>query len=226
MKKLLLSIFCLLLTTVAFAQMDGNYNYTIGLRGYSSLQLPKILNQTNANDYIDAYANGLLIKFNDNQLSYRISGNYLRKDISFANQCETCEIANGKVTDYSFKIGFEKNINYARVQPYFGADLGFRSNNFTGEIENANPLTVRTPYTLDTDKNGFVIAPLIGLKFNPVKQISIFAETSMDFFYSYERQETIQHDPANTRTFAKYNKWEFLLNPVSVGIQIHLVSKD
>ncbi|RZL45279.1 MAG: hypothetical protein EOP00_17800 [Pedobacter sp.] len=226
MKKLLLGIFCLCFAFSAFAQMDGNYNYSIGVRGYSNLQLPKILNQVNSKNYIDAYGNGILVKFNDNQLSYRISGNYLRKNISFANQCETCEIANGKVTDYSFKVGFEKSINYARVQPYFGTDLGFRSSNFNGGVNNANPLSVRQPHNVNTDKNGFVVAPLIGIKFNPIKQVSIFAETSMDFYYSYERQETIQHDVANTRTFAKYNKWEFLINPISVGIQIHLVSKN
>ena len=82
------------------------------------------------------------------------------------------------------------------------------------------------PYNVDADKNGFVVAPLLGLKLNPVKNISIFAETSLDFYYSYERQETIQQDANNTRTFAKYNKWEFLLNPISIGVQVHLVSKN
>ena len=167
-----------------------------------------------------------MIKFNDNQISYRINGNYFKKDITFNNQCNSCEIALGKVTDYSFKIGFEKSINYAKIQPYFGGDIGFRSNHFTGEIINNNPISTQKPYNVDTDKNGFVMAPILGLKINPAKNITLFAETSMDFYYSYERQETIQRDPNNTRTFAKYNKWEFLLNPISIGLQIHLINRN
>ncbi|MES2447740.1 MAG: hypothetical protein V4546_11205 [Bacteroidota bacterium] len=226
MKKLLLSIICLSIYISAFSQSEGNYNYSIGVRGYSLMQFPKILNQVNSQDYVNAYLNGLMIKFNDNQISYRINGNYFRKDISFANQCNNCEIAEGTVTDYSFKIGFEKSINYAKVQPYFGADMGFRSSSFIGEINTNNPISLQKPYNVDTDKNGFVIAPIIGLKINPVKNVSFFAETSLDFYYSYERQETIQQNADNTRTFAKYNKWEFLLNPISVGIQIHFINRN
>lgn len=226
MKKLLLSIFTIFIFQSAFSQSDGNYNYTLGIRAYSSMQLPKILNQVNTQDIQNAYFNGLLVKFNDNQISYRLSGNYFRKDISFANQCNTCEIATGTVTDYSFKIGFEKNINYAKIQPYFGADIGFRTNQYEGEIRTNNPISNQQPYNVDTDKNGFVMMPLVGIKINPVKNVSFFAESSIDFLYSYERQETIQRDANNTRTFAKYNKWEFLLNPVSIGIQVHLIDRN
>jgi len=190
------------------------------------MQMPKILNQTNSQDYTHAYANGVLIKFNDNQISFRLSGNYFRENKSFNNQCENCEVVTGKTTDYSFKLGFEKSINYARIQPYFGTDAGFRASRFTGAVKTNNPKSTSLPYTVDADKNGFVVAPVLGIKINPVKNISIFAETSLDFYYSYERQETTQQDASNTRTFAKYNKWEFLLNPVSVGIQVHLVGRN
>jgi hypothetical protein len=226
MKKLLFSIFCLFISYSAFSQIDGNYNYSIGVRGYSSMQMPKILNQTNSQDYTDTYFNGALIKFNDNQISFRLSANYFRKDISFHNECENCEIATGTVSDYSFKVGFEKSLNYARIQPYFGSDMGFRSNRFTGEVKTANPKNMNIPYNVDAEKNGFVFTPLIGIRVSPVKQISFFAETSLDFYYSYERQEAIQQDAANTISISKYNKWEFLLNPISIGVQIHLVSKN
>lgn len=226
MKRFLASVFCLFISAAAFAQLDGNYNYSIGLRGYTLMQMPKILNQTNSQDYTHAYANGVMIKFNDNQISYRLSGNYFRNNVTFFNQCNTCEIATGHVTDYSFKLGFEKSINYATIQPYFGADAGFRANRFTGENKTNNAKSANLPYTVDADKNGFVIAPVLGIKINPIKNVSIFAETSLDFYYSYERQETTQQDASNTRTFVKYNKWEFLLNPVSIGIQVHLIQRN
>ena len=44
----------------------------------------------------------------------------------------------------------------------------------------------------------------------------------MDYFYSYERQESVTQDANNTRALSKYYKSEFLFNPVSVGLQIHL----
>jgi hypothetical protein len=226
MKKTILGILCFFVSFSAFSQSDDSYNYSIALRGYSLMQMPKVLNQTEAQSYTHAYLNGIMVKFNDNQISYRLRANYFRKDISFNNQCSTCEIAEGKLTDYSFTIGFEKAFNYAKVQPYFGTDVGFRSNNFGGEVRNANPKSTNSPYNVTADKSGFMVAPLIGLRINPISQISIFAESALDFYYSYERQETTQQDAANTRSFSKFNKWEFLLNPVTIGIQIHLVQRN
>ena len=226
MKKILFSIFCLLISYSAFSQNDENYNYSIGLKAYNIMQMPKILNQTNSDGYMHAYLNSILVKFNDNQISYRIKANYFKKDISFNNQCSTCEIAQGNMKDYAFTVGFEKVLNYAKVQPYFGTDVGFRVNNFTGEVKTVNTKSTSLPYNVDAEKNGLVIAPLLGIKVSPFKQVSFFVETSLDFYYSYERQETIQQDAANTRSFTKYNKWELLLNPFAVGIQVHLVSKN
>lgn len=222
MKKLLLSIFCLSLSFVAFAQVDENYS--IGLRAYSLMQMPKILSQTNSQDYTNTYFNGVLVKFNDNQISYRLNGNYYRESISFANQCESCEIATGKRTDYSFSVGFEKSFNYAKIQPYFGAEVGFRAANFNGEVKSTKNSQI--PYNVDTDKKGFLLTPLVGVRVTPINHVSFFAETNLNFFYAYERQDIVQQDAASTRTFASYNKWEFLLNPISVGIQIHLVNKN
>jgi hypothetical protein len=227
MKKILfLSTFCLLISTSVFAQVEGNYSYSIGLRGFSMMQTPKILSQTNSNEYTTTYLDGILIKFNDNQISYRLRGNYFKNNISFSNQCAACEIATGSSRDYSFTVGFEKGFNYAKIQPYFGSDFGFRATSFAGEVRNANPKSMVMPYNVDTEKNGFILSPLVGLRVSPIKEISLYVETSIDFYYSYERQETIQQDLANTRSFAKYNKWEFLLNPISIGVQIHLINKN
>lgn len=142
----------------------------------------------------------------------------------------TCEEANGKLMDYSFKIGFEKNFNYAHVQPYFALDIGYRYNRFSGDIENRNDLkavanaAAAETLKLETTKSGFVASPVVGVKINPIEQLSVFAEANIEFFYSYERQERTAYDVNNTKSLNKYNKSEFLLNPVSVGIQIHLGS--
>lgn len=227
MKKFILVIASLLLTNSCFAQLDGNYNYSIGIKGYSLMQMPKVLQQTSNGNYVDAFFNGGMIKFNDNQIAIRISGHYLyKRDLTFKNQCENCENVVGNMSDYAIKLGFEKNFNYSIVQPYFAADFGFRSNSFNGSINQLNPSTIKTTYAAVTSKNGAVATPIFGLKINFSKQISLFTESSLDLYYSYERQEIILNDAANTRTFAKYNKFETLLNPVTVGLQIQLVSRN
>lgn len=230
MKKKLLVILLLLSGGSAFSQMNGDYNYSIVARGFSMMQMPKILNDTDYSKYVNTYFSGLVLKFNDNQISYRLSGNYLKKSKTFYNNCNNCEVISGDVTDYAFKIGFEKNLNFSRVQPYFGVDLGYRSNKFVGLSQNANTLkgdlqSDAIPASkVEATKVGFIASPLVGIKFNVINEVSLFVESSLDFFYSYERQEFVTQDASNVRTLAKTNKAEFLLNPVSVGIIIHLGS--
>lgn len=230
MKKKLLLILLLLSGGAAFSQMNGDYNYSIVARGFSMMQMPKVLNETDYSKYVNTYFSGLVMKFNDNQISYRLGGSYLKKSKTFFNNCSTCEVVSGDVTDYAFKVGFEKNLNFSRIQPYFGVDLGYRSNKFVGLSQNANTLksalaSDAIPASkVEATKVGFIATPLIGIKFNVISEVSLFVESSLDFFYSYERQEFVTQDANNSRTLAKTNKAEFLLNPVSVGIAIHLGS--
>ena len=72
MKKVFLSILILCAGITSFAQTSADYNYSIAVRGFSMMQLPKILNQTNTQDYTRMAGNGAILKFNDNQISYRI----------------------------------------------------------------------------------------------------------------------------------------------------------
>ncbi|WP_129713649.1 hypothetical protein [Pedobacter sp. SYP-B3415] len=231
MKNYLLTLVALLFFGASYAQTGGDFNYSVGLRGFSLMQMPKILNETGGDKFSKLYVHGGLFKFNDNQISYRLSGTYYRGDKSFNNNCANCQFAEGKVEDYGFKVGFEKNFNYSRIQPYFGFDLGFRSNRFSGTIMNSNPqaqnLSVAIPTsTLQTAKDGLVLAPLVGLKINIIDQISVFAESNLDVFYSYERQDMVVQDAANSQSVNRYRKWEYLVNPVSVGIFFHLSSKN
>ncbi len=223
--KRIFSIILVLFSVNTFAQTDGSYNYSVGVGGYNLMQLPKIFQQVNDDDYTSSTFNRGIIKFNDNQISYRISGHFLKKEnFSFKNNCNNCETVNGTVKDFAVKIGFEKNFNYSSIQPFFGFDFGYRSNSYAGNLEPSS-MSSAAAKGIVSDKRGGTISPIIGFKINATKQISIFAESSLDFFYMYERQETA--DPfTSARTFNKYNKLEMLLNPVSVGLQIQLISKN
>ncbi len=230
MKKTLLVLLISAVSCAGFAQTTGNYNYSLAARAFTLMQMPKVLNESNAYTLVSAPINGFMFKFNDNQISYRINGSYYNKSKNFYNNCENCEAANGKLVDYAFKIGFEKNLSYSRIQPYFGIDLGYRSNHFRGTLDNRNTLkamalsasSTSQMQNVEASKTGLVLSPLVGLKINIIDQVSFFAEANLDYFYSYERQDMISQDVNNTRTLNKYYKSEFLFNPVSVGIQIHL----
>ncbi|MCX2453394.1 hypothetical protein OQX61_19140 [Pedobacter sp. PLR] len=231
MKKQLLILMLVFSGGTAFSQMNSDYNYSITSRGYGSMQMPKLFNETDPVRYINTYFSGLMVKFNDNQINYRLGGSYIKQSKTFYNNCNNCDIVKGDVTDYTFKVGFEKNMNFARVQPYIGADVGYRSNRFIGVAENVNALKAEQasavklpPVKMETSKNGFILSPVIGIKVHPTPQFTVFVESSLDFFYSYERQEGVTEDANNYRSLTRTNKSEFLLNPILVGVSFHIGS--
>lgn len=213
MKKLLTLVSLIFLTQLTYAQVDGSYQNSIAVRGYSMVQLPKILEQSNSGNYVNTALNGLMIKFNDNQISYRLSGNYLSKDVDFKDAQKTI----GKVTDYAFKIGFEKNFNYSVVQPYFFMDLGYRANAFSGQVNNS--------IIANANKNGFTLAPGFGIKVNVIKELTFFAEGNAEFFYFMNKDETLNQN-SNIADVSKYYKSQFLINPVSIGLQFQFGRND
>ncbi|WP_443939551.1 hypothetical protein [Pedobacter sp. MW01-1-1] len=225
MKKVLLSLIIFLCSINLFAQTAADYDYSIGVRAYSMMQLPKILNQTNDITLVNVPFNGAFVKLNTNQTSFRISGSYYKGDQKFDNTCSTCDIISGKTTDYSFKLGFEKNVSYTAIQPYYGFDIGFRANKFDG-LSNSKTARATTPQkNVVSTKNGLILSPLLGIKVNIFQRFCILAESSFDMFYNYEKQD-VTEDLGVGRTVTTYKKWDFLINPVSVGIQYSLSSKN
>jgi len=221
MKRILLVISFTLISFMAFSQRDGNYNYSLGIRGYNYTQMPKLFNQSNTDTFLTSYFNSYIIKFNDNLWSYRLNGSHLRKDVVFANNCDNCETIDGVMKDIAFKVGFEKNFNYSVVQPYFAFDMGYRSNTFDGKAES----TIQPSYNIKSTKDGFTVTPTLGIKLNPHEQISVFVESNMEWFYSSTTEERHQGGTTGPSS-SKYKKGEFLLNPITVGIQFHLDSKN
>ncbi|WP_207427372.1 hypothetical protein [Pedobacter sp. SYSU D00535] len=191
------------------------YSYTIGLKAFSLEEFPKILNQTNPEEFRKRYFNGLILKYNDNQVSYRISGNYSFFDTSFDNECAGCQEATGKVEDNNLRVGFERNFVYGLVQPYFGTDIGYRRNTFKGQVTSKDPANFES-YEVRSLKNGFAFAPLLGIKFNVINHFTLAAETSFSFLYSYEKQNRTTSGADRSPSFNDYRKWEFLFRPVNM----------
>jgi hypothetical protein len=211
MKKLLIFALLLLSVQVASAQMDGSYNHSIGIRVLGIQQMPKIKNDSQKENYVNGYFNAITLKFNDNQINYRLSGSYYKDDIDVRES----DNGRGEVTDYAVKMGFEKNFNYGMVQPYFLMDLGYRSNEFDGVLGSSTQTNV--------SKQGFTLSPGFGIKVNVAKMLTIFAEGNIEFFYFQNKLEST--DGAANRVMSKNYQSQFLLNPLSTGIQFHFGNK-
>ena len=208
MKKILLCLFFVLVSFLTKAQVDGSFNNSLSVRALGIMQVPKIQNESKKDNYVNNYLNSIMLKFNDNQISYRLSGSYYKDDIDVSES----DNGRGEIQDYSIKMGFEKNFNYGVVQPYFVADLGYRSHEFEGLINNSVDTKV--------SKHGFTFAPGFGLKLNLLRQLTIFAEGNIEFFYFQNKLERTQ-EGSTDRNINKNYQSQFLLNPLNTGVQFH-----
>lgn len=227
MKHISLSfLICYFLSLPLKAQTTGDYNNSISIKGFSVFQLPALLNQIPKN-YVSSTISGAMFRFNENQISYRLSGNYISQPIHFPKHCENCEMADGNVKDYAFKLGFEKSFNYLMIQPYFAFDVGYRYNQFVGLMKTVSnqKLITDADYTRST-KDGFTATPVIGFRINILTHLSFFAESSPEFFYAYTREEVTPQDLVAVKTITKYKRGELLLNPIAMGIQFHFNNKN
>ena len=203
----------------------SDYNYAVGIKIFSLEQFPKILNQVDSYQFRESFFNGIIAKINDNQLSYRLSGSFFRKNISFTNECKNCETATGKLTDYFFKIGFEKNLTYSRLQPYYGIDLGFRKNLFNGTSSGAINTTSNTSYAITAEKNSAILSPVLGLKYNVIDHFVFSVESSVDLLLDHERQSKKYNDASNTFSNQSRYRWDLLQKPVGfLSIQYYFSS--
>lgn len=208
MKKILFLSMLMLTSYLTMAQVDGSFNNSISVRAFGIMQVPKIQNDSKKDNYVNNYLNSITLKFNDNQISYRLSGSYLNDNIDVMDSDD----GSGTIRDYTIKMGFEKNFNYGIVQPYFLTDVGYRSNEFEGVINTSTATKVT--------KHGFTLAPGFGLKLNLHRQLTVFAEGNVEFFYFQNKQETTPSG-SNERNINKNYQSQFLLNPIFTGLQFH-----
>lgn len=225
MKQGLLSLLLVSLFSLN-ASSQPNSTYSVGFNGFNYLQLPRIADQDPLK-YITSKFNGGIFKIDDRQINYRLSGRFINQSIDFKSDCANCNLVNGKVTDYAVKLGFEKNLTYSSVQPYFAFDIGYRYNRFKGirdfiGLQRTSILTDQ----METIKNGLTIGPTLGLRISPVEQFSIFAEGSLELYLSHLRTQTVAQNTAASSIETSENKKEFLFSPVTVGLQFHLGSKN
>ncbi len=215
MKKLFAVLTLQFLMLFAYSQSQTDSNYSFGFKLFSVEEFPKFLNEVRPSSiYNTTSFNGLIFKVNDNQISYRFQiSSYKNNDYSFKNECKDCEIVTGKYKDFNIKIGFERNITYSRIQPFYGIDLGYRASTFNGDSKNAK--TAAFLYNANIDKNGGKIYPFVGVKFNILKSLTISAESGLDFLYTYDKE--IKSTNTNTvQSVNNFKRWQFVSKPLGM----------
>jgi hypothetical protein len=219
MKNLsILVILLISLNSNLFAQSQSENNYSVGINVFSYGAVPKVLNEIrSADSYKSAVFNGIVAKFNDNQISYRFLGSrYYNSNYHFYNECKECEYVSGKYTSYEFKIGFEKSIIYAKLQPFFGMDLGYKSVTFNGESKDPKTNNVKSLYLAEVQKNGGLLYPFIGLKYTPVNNFTLSVESGFDFYLSFDNQIKRYNDANNTVNSKNTSQLQSLTQPVGI----------
>src|SRR5690606_11222958 len=162
MKRISTFIFLIFISTIAFSQSQNDYSYSAGINLFSYGEYPKLLNEVRSSEnYRTAAIKGLNFKFNDNQISYRLIGTiYSENDYSFKNVCNDCETVTGKFKQFSAKLGFERNIIYGIVQPFYGIDLGYKTITFFGTSRDQSNAAL---YNVLVEINGGLFFPFFGV---------------------------------------------------------------
>ena len=190
---------------------NTDYWYTVAVRAFGYEQFPLLLNQPSGQPYHSSYLNGLLFKINDNQISYRLQAAYFNGDIAFDNECDGClPQVKGKLRNTALKVGVEKSVNYSRVQPYFGGDLGFMFQQL-----NTRGYGNTTVFSEDT-KNALLFSPFVGVKVYVVPRIALGVEANFNIAYTYQKMNSYTDDsfsgaPNQVRRY----RWEYFFAPVA-----------
>ncbi|WP_262247071.1 hypothetical protein [Parapedobacter soli] len=190
---------------------NTDFWYTIAVRAYAYEQFPQLLNQPSGKQYHTSYFNGLLFKINDNQISYRLQAAHFRNDIVFSDECEGClPDVGGKLRNTAIKLGVEKSVNYSRVQPYFGGDLGFMFQQL-----NTQGFANTSVFAEDT-KNALLFSPFVGAKVYVVPRVAVGAEANFNIAYTYQKTNNYTDDSfTGAPDQVKRYRWEYFFAPVA-----------
>nr|WP_294897732.1 hypothetical protein [uncultured Pedobacter sp.] len=214
MKKVLPFLFFQLCAIAVFAQSQSDSNYSIGLKLLSIDEQPKLLNEVRDNSkFHTSGLNGLMLKINDNQISYRFSVYGFKKgDYSFTNQCSNCEIVTGKYNSLDLKVGFERSLIYSNLQPVYGMDMGYKRVNFDGKSNDKT--TSGFLYNVNIEKNAIAFSPFIGLKYNVIRALTLSAEAGFDFINTSDKE--IKTQANNTLISSNtFNRWQYNSKPLA-----------
>jgi len=189
---------------------NTDYWYTVAIRLFAREQFPQLLNQPARQSFRNSALNGLLFKINENQVSYRLQLAHFNDNIRFDNECAGCRPqVSGRFRNTTIKVGAEKSINYSRIQPYFGGDIGFMTQqlNTKGRDE--------TVFAED-NKNALLFSPFVGAKLYIVPRIAVAVEANFNVAYTYQKVNSYSDGSfTGTPEQTKRYRWEYFFAPIA-----------
>lgn len=191
----------------AIQTFNTDYLYTIGVKLYGYEQFLPAFNQTSDDTYYNTYVNGLMLGFNNNQMTYRLQASHFRKDSNGGH-------AFGKLTNTAIKMGFQYHLNYQRIQPYLGTDIGVMIQRY------------RSGYTATEESVSIterIVAPLaspfVGVRVFIIPKLSVAAEANFNVAYSTKKTSG-GIDGDRTK-----HAWDTFFSPVAgITLQYHFGS--
>lgn len=112
------------------------------------------------------------------------------------------------------KVGWERSFSSGRLSPYAAADLmGIRSS-AVGALGGGIVANCRE---FVTNRRGLGLSPTLGLRYRPLRWLSVFAETSLDIIYARYQSNYTQTWPEVTNPNYTVNMtvFEGKFNPLS-----------
>ena len=193
--------------TGAKAQTDEVYKYEAGLKLFSFSEIVPVENSNyNNSTYYFNFLTGVIFKMYENQFAYRLSINY--KDYSNAEQVNF----EGRYKEASFRIGFDKDFLYSKLRPYIGFEIFYYRSDFKGPyldniIQNATLVNIR---------NGVGFSPLLGIKYTPISQLTISAESNIEGIFLFDQRKYYTDNSSITTSLPGNDHFEMFFNPLAM----------
>jgi hypothetical protein len=204
-----------------FQQFNSDFKYTISLKGFGIDQMAPTFDKGTDHTYDQTYLNQIGLMINDYQLSYRFFVQHREGKSSIDNACEGCPLVKGNLKATHLRVGFQKHFNYARFQPYIGADLGYLYQTYDGstqQISNGGSNEVK----FDELQHAGTISPFLGFKWYMSPQFSIYAESTAHLALSRYRTDITGDSQREGSPYRiKDHRFAPYFAPLSIGIQYH-----
>lgn len=193
---------------------NTDYLYTISLKVYGHEQFLSTLNQSDNDRYVNTYFNGLALGFNNNQMTYRLQASHYRNDGFGSRSCADCGEAVGNFRNTAVKAGLQYHINYLRLQPYLGVDLGAMI-----QRQEAGYTTADGTSLLTDRKVAALASPFLGVRVFIIPKVSLAAEANFNIAHSFQKTSGGM-DGERTK-----HAWETFYAPVAgITLQYHFGS--
>lgn len=204
-------------------QFNTDFKYTLFLKGFGIEQFAPMLDKGNDDTYYQTYFNQFGLMINNYQLSYRFAVQHREGNSTISKACNGCQPIVGNLQSTHLRIGFQKHFNYARFQPYLGADVGYLYQKYKGNTQQTLVTTADVfPVRFDDVQHAGTLSPFIGFKIYVSRKLSFYAESTAHLALARHKTDIFGDAEREGNPYrVKDNRFSPYFAPLSVGLQYH-----